>query len=95
MLERMEKKKLPKEEIMLFVISFISFFFFALFKFSAPSTILALNLFYSIPVLFTGSFAVNNGYHLRSRIIFGLFSGSFAVGDHLGTSKGCSYHHYF
>ena len=93
MLERMEKTK-PKGEIMLFTISFISFFF-ALFEFSAPSTIVALILFYSIPVLFTGSFAVDNGYHLRSRIIFGLFSGSLAVGDHLGTSRGNSYHDYF
>lgn len=93
MLERMEKQLL-KEEIMLFIISFISFFF-ALFKLSAPSSILALNLFHSIPLLFTGSFAVDSGYHFRSRIIFGLFSGSFAVGDHLGTSSGCSYHHYF
>ena len=30
-----------------------------------------------------GSFAVNFGDHLRSRIIYGPFWGSFAVGDHL------------
>ena len=68
---------------------------FALFKFSAPSTIHALNPFHSIPLLFTGSFAVDNCGHLRSRIICGLFWGSFAVGDHLGTSRGCSYRHHF
>ena len=43
----------------------------------------------SIPQFFTGSFAVDFGDHLPSRIIFGPFwgslavSGSFAVGDHL------------
>ena len=54
-----------------FIYRFIHFF--ALFKFSAPSTIHALNPFHSIPLLFTGSFAV----------IYG--RGSFAVyfGDHL------------
>ena len=44
---------------------------------------------HSIPQVFTGSFAVNFGDHLRSRIICGPFWGSFAVsesfavGDHL------------
>ena len=35
------------------------------------------------PQFFTGSFAVDFGDHLRSRIICGPFWGSFAVGDHL------------
>ena len=52
-----------------FIYRFIHFF--ALFKFSAPSTIHALNPFHSIPLLFTGSFAVDNCGHLRSGIICG------------------------
>ena len=38
---------------------------------------------HSIPLFFTGSFAVDNGDHLGSRIIYGPFWGSFPVGYHL------------
>ena len=51
-------EKLPKETVQLFIVLFISLFF-ALFKFSAHSS--SMPEIHSIPLLFQGILAVDNG----------------------------------
>ena len=87
MLERKEKK-LQRETVRLFIVLFISLFY-TLFKFSAVS--ISMPKIHSIPLVFRGSFGVDNGDSLQVKddlgsilgiicdlgIIFGW--GSFAV----------------
>ena len=61
MLER-KYKIMPKETVRLFILLFISLLY-ALFKFSA--NLPSMPEIHSIPLLFTGSLAVDNGDHLR------------------------------
>ena len=57
------RKKIPKEKVRLFKVLFISLFY-ALFKFSAYSP--SMPKIHFIPLLFTGSLAIDNWDHLRS-----------------------------
>ena len=53
---------MPKETVRLFILLFMSLLY-ALFKFSA--NLPSMPEIHSIPLLFTGSLAVDNGDHLR------------------------------
>ena len=75
MLERKEKK-LQKETVRLFIVLFISLFY-TLFKFLAVS--ISMPKIHSIPLVFRGSFGVDNGDPLQSRMIWGPFWGSFVI----------------
>ena len=55
------RKNLPKEKVRLFTVLFISLFY-ALFKFSAHSP--SMPKIHSIPLLLTGSLAIDNWDHL-------------------------------